>query len=477
DPAPAPQPRRRPEHGRGVRRDLRRHRPQHGRGLRPRPAVGGAGRRPGVRRRRARVRGLGLDHPAGAVAGPAAHRGRARGACGRVRRGRVPRHGQAAAPDRRRGDAADRRPLPVLRGGLPGAGRQVRRGVPRRPHVVHPPGAHRRRRAGDAVELPPADDGVEDRARARGGQHRRAEALGHHPGDLDDARGARPGVPPTGGAQRDLRRPGHRPGPRLPPDPADGGDHRLGPRRDGGGRVRLAGPQAGAPRAGRQGARHRARRRRPRGSGRGDRRRRLLQRRPGLHRGDPGPGGPGGPRRVRRRARRAGAGDADRDARRPRGGVRRPEQRRPARPRRRHGGRDARPRRARHGRRGGGGDGLLLRPDGRRRAPPGRRPRAGRDLRAGDHRPVVHQRGRGAPLRQRVALRPRVERVDQGPRPGDAGVTTARLRRGVDQHPHPVRLGDAARRLQALRLRQGPVDVRPGGLHPGEARDVLHRGL
>ena len=51
----------------------------------------------------------------------------------------------------------------------------------------------------------------------------------------------------------------------------------------------------------------------------------------------------------------------------------------------------------------------------------------------------------------------------------------ARLRRGVDQHPHPVRLRDAARRVQALRLRQGPVDVRPGGLHPHQARDVLHR--
>ena len=45
----------------------------------------------------------------------------------------------------------------------------------------------------------------------------------------------------------------------------------------------------------------------------------------------------------------------------------------------------------------------------------------------------------------------------------------------VDQHPHPDRRGDAARRLQALGLRQGPVDVRPGGLHAHQARDVLHR--
>ena len=45
----------------------------------------------------------------------------------------------------------------------------------------------------------------------------------------------------------------------------------------------------------------------------------------------------------------------------------------------------------------------------------------------------------------------------------------------VDQHPHPDRRRDAARRLQALRLRQGPVHVRAGGLHAHQARDVLHR--
>ena len=51
----------------------------------------------------------------------------------------------------------------------------------------------------------------------------------------------------------------------------------------------------------------------------------------------------------------------------------------------------------------------------------------------------------------------------------------ARLRRGVDQHPHPDRRRDAARRLQALGLRQGPVHVRPRGLHARQARHVLHR--
>ena len=39
----------------------------------------------------------------------------------------------------------------------------------------------------------------------------------------------------------------------------------------------------------------------------------------------------------------------------------------------------------------------------------------------------------------------------------------------------PIVVRDAARWLQALRLRQGPVDVRPRGLHAHQARHVLHR--
>ena len=41
------------------------------------------------------------------------------------------------------------------------------------------------------------------------------------------------------------------------------------------------------------------------------------------------------------------------------------------------------------------------------------------------------------------------QRVDQGLRPGDADVQGARLRLRLDQHPHPARRRDAARRLQA----------------------------
>src|SRR3712207_208340 len=41
----------------------------------------------------------------------------------------------------------------------------------------------------------------------------------------------------------------------------------------------------------------------------------------------------------------------------------------------------------------------------------------------------------------------------------------------VDQHAYPARCRDAPRRLQALRLRQGPLHVRLRGLHPHQARD------
>ena len=106
--------------------------------------------------------------------------------------------------------------------------------------------------------------------------------------------------------QRRLRRPRHRPRAGRAPDPADGRDHRLGPRRDRGRRARPRPTQADPPRARRQGAGDRLRRRRSREGREGDRRRRLLQRRPGLHRRDPGAGRSGHPRRLRRRADRAG---------------------------------------------------------------------------------------------------------------------------------------------------------------------------
>ena len=53
-----------------------------------------------------------------------------------------------------------------------------------------------------------------------------------------------------------------------------------------------------------------------------------------------------------------------------------------------------------------------------------------------------------------------VERVDERRRPGDADERGAALRLRVGERPHPDRVGDAARRLQAVGLRQGHVDLR-----------------
>ena len=65
---------------------------------------------------------------------------------------------------------------------------------------------------------------------------------------------------------------------------------------------------------------------------------------------------------------------------------------------------------------------------------------------------------------------------DLGPRHAHGQVPALRGR--VDQHPHPLGRRDAARRVQALRVRQGPVDVRLRGLHAHQARDDQpRRGL
>ena len=186
------------------------------------------------------------------------------------------------------------------------------------------------------VELPDDDGRLEDRPGDRRGQHRRPQAQRHDA--ADDAAAGRAGRRHPAGrrVQRRLRRPGHRPRARRAPDPAAGRHHRVGARRDAGRRGRLPRRQAGAPGAGRQGAGGGLRRRRPRGRGRRDRHRRLLQRRPGLHGGDPGAGRAAHPRRLRGRADRAGEEDHHhvRQRRRRRGRPRAPgEQRRPAGPR------------------------------------------------------------------------------------------------------------------------------------------------
>ena len=76
------------------------------------------------------------------------------------------------------------------------------------------------------------------------------------------------------------------------------------------------------------------------------------------------------------------------------------------------------------------------------------------------------RRGEGDRVGQRHPLRPRLLGLDPRRRPRDARRQRAALRLRLDQRPHPARLRDAPRRLQRVRLRQGPIDVRPRGLHP-----------
>ena len=73
----------------------------------------------------------------------------------------------------------------------------------------------------------------------------------------------------------------------------------------------------------------------------------LLQRRPGLHRRDPGARRPGHPRRVRRGPHRGGQGHADRPARQRGHLLRAAQQPEPVRPGHRHGRPAARPRQPR----------------------------------------------------------------------------------------------------------------------------------
>src|SRR5256714_7277911 len=72
---------------------------------------------------------------------------------------------------------------------------------------------------------------------------------------------------------------------------------------------------------------------------------------------------------------------------------------------------------------------------------------------------------------QRSRLRPRRIGVDARRRPRAAHGAQASVRHGVDQHAHPARERDAARRLQAERLRQGPLGRGTARLHEHQARD------
>ncbi len=155
------------------------------------------------------------------------------------------------------------------------------------------PGARRRKRAdhqagrADAAHHPPL-------RRARAGRAAARRAPGRHRRRCSGRRRARP-------SPGDLARLAHRRRLHGQADREERGRHR----------------QARAPRARRQGADGRARRRRPGHRGRGDQDRRLLQLGPGLHRVRPHPRQRA---RLRRRPRRdrEGGGVADSRATRPR---------------------------------------------------------------------------------------------------------------------------------------------------------------
>ena len=173
-------------------------------------------------------------------------------------------------------------------------------------------------RAGDAVELPAHDGRVEVGAGHRGGEQPRPQALRHDP-RVHAADGRDHGrAPAAGRLQCDLRGPRHGPGPRHSSHARHGVDHRHRAGRHGGCSRRLGRSEAGPPRARRQGACRRLRRRRPREGGTRDRRRppistpgRTARRRRGCsphrrsHRTSPRPW-PSRPQHENRRDRRRG---------------------------------------------------------------------------------------------------------------------------------------------------------------------------
>ena len=100
------------------------------------------------------------------------------------------------------------------------------------------------------------------------------------------------------------------------------------------------------------------------------------------------------------------------------------------------------------------------------------RDRPERGLRPRRDRAAVRLGRRGGRDGERRPLRARRVRVLRERRPGDEGRrrgwTSARV--WVNEHLFPLDAGDAARRLQGVRLRQGHVDVLDGGVHADQAR-------
>ena len=355
----------------------------------------------------------------------------------------------------------------------PGDGRPRGERVPGRPHLDHPARPDRRRRLDRAVELPAVHGGLEARAGARHRQHRRPEAV-----DPDAAQRLGFGeilaeILPAGRRERHLRDPARR---SATPSSAT--------RRSGWSRSPATPRPASASRRSRpirssgstwsSAARRRSSSSttptstsRPRRSARG-----LLERRPGLHRGD------ARPRRPRVYDSFVGKlADQVRDDQ-----VGRP-------------GRGRRPR-----------DGLAHRAGPGRQGPGHGRPRRdGAEVVVGGERPdragayyeptVIAGPDQKSEIIQDEIFGPVVtvqrfsdeeqaiawandtpfglarHRVHHRHRAGDARGEGAPVRPRLDQRALHAHVGDAARRRQAVRLGQGRLEVRARGLHVHQARD------
>ena len=122
-----------------------------------------------------------------------------------------------------------------------------------------------------------------------------------------------------------------------------------------------------------------------------------------------------------------------------------------------------------------GDEGLLLHADRGREPRPGFRDRPEGGLRAGRDGAALLRRGSGARVGERRRLRSRLQRVDPRRGPGDADGSQAPVRLRLGEHPHPADTGDAPRRVQAVRSRQGHERLFARGLHEHQARDGVAR--
>ena len=100
-----------------------------------------------------------------------------------------------------------------------------------------------------------------------------------------------------------------------------------------------------------------------------------------------------------------------------------------------------------------------------------RRNRPARSVRPGRFSHAIQGCGPGDRMGQRFRLRPRLLRMDQRCRQGHERRLTPAVWLHLDQHPFHARERNAARRHEALRIRQGPVHVRARGLQRGASRD------